>query len=1001
MASITPANGRAAFITAQDPHTYWELNSTNLGDAFGRDTSTNGAIGNAAVGAGDIATQESYDGMDVQSDPGTSSWMDTAIITDACALLYIPAGLAHGTVEGLFHNGGNTNAQGANLRGTTTGVEIICQHNNGNGNVDAVVAEIVDADLPGWFAVGWQFNSHGGAEGDMALWINGVAVASGTRVFTLDYGSGDVDFGNSSMNVATTGEILDGPTGNGNWGGATAIDGSGVLIANFTCDNPSMSGTAPSDTSAGAGNTFYTDYYDEHTAGGTDATITPATVAASASVPLPTVSDGSSPTPDFEYDFENGSDESNVLTTSPTPNFDVVNPSGNVKFDTAQSAHGSLSMRLDNETGVAEVRWYGLDTGTNRDVVGRLYVRFASVAPASSITIAQVRDTAGSVRPAGLALSTSGRIIGLDSNLAVITGTNIADHVIVADTWYRIEFGIEIGTTTGNGRFRYSIYALDSLTRINASSEFDSSTEDLGGDVDAYPERIYSGKLSSAAANGSIWMDDLAYGTGTVLYGPAGNPDATISASVVAAVAAVPLPTISAASNATVGATVVAASAAIPLPVVTGESNATVGASVVVASASIPLPTVTAQSNATVSASVVAAVTSIPLPTVDTASNATVAASVIAAVAALPAPSLSTGSTITPATVAAISAVPLPAVDTTTTATVAATVVAAVAAVPLPTITATSTASVIASVIAASASIPLPTITATSSATVAASVVAASASIPLPTVTSSATVTPGTVTAIAALPLPAVTATSSATISASVVAASAAIPLPAISAGGTATISASVIAAVASVPAPSLSTGSTITPATVAASAAVPLPTVTTAAGATATPAVIAASASVPTPTVTASTDATVTPGVIAATASVATPTVDAASNATVTPSVVAATTSVSSITFTSDATITATVIASTGAIGSITFTSDANVSPGVIAVLAAVVLPNVIAGEVDADTTIAAIFKEHGFTVTYHEPGHAATFKEPGVSVGYDERAHASVFQESTHTPT
>ena len=267
MASITPINGRVDFLAVQDPHTYWELNSTNLGNAFGRDTSTSGAIGNATVESNDISTSDGYEGLDNQRDPGASSWFDIYIVTDAAALLYIPAGIATGTVKGLWHNGGNTNAQGANLRGTATGVELVCQHNNANGSVDAVIAEIPDADLPGWFAVGWQFSSHGGVEGDMALWINGVAEASGTRVFTLDYGSGNVDFGNSSMNDLTADEVLDPSSyGGGNWAGASSINGSGILIANFTCDNPNGSGSGnPSDTAGGNGNSFYTDYATAHT----------------------------------------------------------------------------------------------------------------------------------------------------------------------------------------------------------------------------------------------------------------------------------------------------------------------------------------------------------------------------------------------------------------------------------------------------------------------------------------------------------------------------------------------------------------------------------------------------------------------------------------------------------------------------------------------------------------------------------------------------------------
>jgi len=263
MAAITPTNGRVAFITAQDPHTYWECNSTNLGTNYGRDTSGND--NNTNISSGDISTSDGYEGMNNQNDPPTSGWMDTAIITDACMLIYIPTGLTHSTNYGLFHNGGGTNAQGGALRATTTGVEIACTHNNAANVMDTVIHEIPDADLDGWFALGFQFISTGGDIGDMGLWVNGTLEASGTRVNLLDYGSGDPDFGNSGANPPDAADVIDPSSySGGDWGANTAITSSGILIANFTCDNPAMSGTIPADNSPGAGDDFYTDYYDEH-----------------------------------------------------------------------------------------------------------------------------------------------------------------------------------------------------------------------------------------------------------------------------------------------------------------------------------------------------------------------------------------------------------------------------------------------------------------------------------------------------------------------------------------------------------------------------------------------------------------------------------------------------------------------------------------------------------------------------------------------------------------
>ena len=260
MASITPKNGREDFITAQNPHTYWELNSTNLGTNFGRDDSGNDD--NTNVGSGDISTQESYEGMNSNNNPPASGWMDIYIITDAAMLLYIPAELTHSQVYGLFHNGGGTHAQAGFLRATETGVEICCTHNASGTPQDNVIHEIPDEDLPGWFVVSFQYCSEGGAQGDMGLWINGVKVRSGTRTAQLRYGSGNPQLGDSNADHPLAASCLDpSPYGGGNWGAEATINGSGILIANFTCDNPDKNNTSPD----GGGDDWHEDYYTYHT----------------------------------------------------------------------------------------------------------------------------------------------------------------------------------------------------------------------------------------------------------------------------------------------------------------------------------------------------------------------------------------------------------------------------------------------------------------------------------------------------------------------------------------------------------------------------------------------------------------------------------------------------------------------------------------------------------------------------------------------------------------
>lgn len=259
MASITPNNGRVAWLTTYSGvHTYWELNTTNTGTNYG-DDSLGGD--NTAVAAGDISTQESYEGMNNQNDPPASDALDIYIVTDAGCLLYLPEGLTHGNVYGVFHNGGGTHAQSIQLRATATGIEVAVMHNESGTNQDSVIAEIPDADLPGWFCVSGQFASEGGTQGNMGVWVNGVKEASGARANQLAYGSGNPDFGNSGADSILAASVVDPASySGGNWGSPAAINSTGILIANFWADNPANDNTSP----AGLGDTAHSDYYTEH-----------------------------------------------------------------------------------------------------------------------------------------------------------------------------------------------------------------------------------------------------------------------------------------------------------------------------------------------------------------------------------------------------------------------------------------------------------------------------------------------------------------------------------------------------------------------------------------------------------------------------------------------------------------------------------------------------------------------------------------------------------------
>lgn len=307
--------------------------------------------------------------------------------------------------------------------------------------------------------------------------------------------------------------------------------------------------------------------------------------------------------------------------------------------------------------------------------------------------------------------------------------------------------------------------------------------------------------------------------------------DSTATPAAVTGSAAVPAPTVTAATD--VAPSTVPVTAAVPAPTVT--ASAAVAPASVAATTSVPAATVSTGASSTVSASAVTASTAVPAPTVT--ASATVAPAAVSRAASVPAPtvSTSTATTVTPAAVGAVAAVP--ALSAAVSLTVLPDVVTAAATAPAPAVQTGSTATVPAAVVALAAVVPAPTLTA--SATVAPAAVSRAAAVPAPTVLSGTFAAPAVVAATAAAPAP--TIRTGVTVAAGTVPATAAVPAPGITAGSTVTVAASPVATAAAVPAPQASGATAPAPATVTARAAVPLVTIggaTTAVPASSLPAV-------------------------------------------------------------------------------------------------------------------------------------------------------------------
>ena len=153
---------------------------------------------------------------------------------------------------------------------------------------------------------------------------------------------------------------------------------------------------------------------------------------------------------------------------------------------------------------------------------------------------------------------------------------------------------------------------------------------------------------------------------------------ASVSPSAIAAMATIPTPAVSAPASANVTPSVVAASATIPAPGASGSS--TVTASVVALSASLPAPTITV--SVSIQPSAVSASTTIPGPSITAPSSASITPSVLAASVTIATPTVGVSAVINPSAVQATASIPNPAL--TTGSTVAPAVVASTANIPTP-----------------------------------------------------------------------------------------------------------------------------------------------------------------------------------------------------------------------------------------------------------------------------------------------------------------------------
>lgn len=709
---------------------------------------------------------------------------------------------------------------------------------------------------------------------------------------------------------------------------------------------------------------------------GTNATATPSVVAATASIPAPTVSAQANAT----------ATPSVVAAAASIPEPGVSTGTAAVLRAVSEAGDRAATVTGDKPAGTATgdllMAVHGCDTGTLDDMTtptgGATWTLLGSYQSGDGDQH-QVKawwKIAGGSEPASWDFAQASGADGVviiaaienpSADTPVIAGTATDSSASIATPGVTPISATDLELRFATGVPANAARAWTAPGELTEQADVQSTTYTTG--------TLATRTLSSSSATGTLAFTasgtlEFAHGfTIAVAGGSASDPDATATPGVVSAPAAVPAPTLS--TGSTASSAVVAATGTVPAP--TLSTSATASPTVVAATTVVPAPDLSTGSAA--SPATVQAAASVPAPTLSTSSATTPAT--VAAVAAVPTPTVTAVTAASPTTVTATATIPAPSVSTSSTAapdvaeatatvptpgasagaTASPGVASATSTIPAPALSAGATASP--AVAAAVAAVPAPTISAGS--TTQPATVQASASIPEPTVTTGQAIQPDTVTATASIPALAVATDQ--TVTPAAVTAVTTIPAPAVQTGSASTATPDTVQAAASIPSPAIAAGSTAAPPVVAASSTVDAPTVS--AGATASPGVVETSTTIP--GTSTATGATATPSAVQAAATVPAPTVEADSGATPTPTVVATAASVPSPTVSTGSTAAPTLVLATAAVPTPTTTVLVAATPAAVQAFATV--PAALISTTARPPTVAAVASIPAPTTSTGEP--------------------------------
>lgn len=645
------------------------------------------------------------------------------------------------------------------------------------------------------------------------------------------------------------------------WGPPADLSGNGnngTLIGTSVVDHAPTAPYAPAPIEAP----------QVATAAPVDATVSPATIAITASVPATSVSTGATaspsvvpvatslpaPTPSAGSTVSPSTISATVAIPATSTAFDPANVPGyfgHYQADTLTEADGAALATWPDATPAA--RNLTQATAANRPVVranalnGKKVVEFTpqqfldsatftANAQPNTVFIVAKPDVLPSVLAKSL-IAYDGTGASSSSRWAIYaeqatnewraySGSVLDSNVVItAGQWYII--GVVFEGTTSDIRVNSTASASGNVgthspvdIRVGAHHDELLGWDGMIAEVLVYDQRVSSGNIASIE---KYLRDKWGLGANaTVTPGvipavaslPAAAPSAgsTIQPGVVATTAAVPGAGVSA------GASPSAVPVVVTLPAVDLSAGATASPGAIAVVAALPQATVAAAGNATVEPGVITSVVALPAASLST--GASVSPEVITALTSLPAAAPSAGSTATPGVIPLVVALPGATVAAAGNITVSPNVVAAVSALPAASARAGST--VAPGVVSLVVALPAASVTAATNATASPATIAALASLPAAEVLRTATPTPATIAALLSIPRPGVNT------GAGPGAVLASVTMPQVQARGDAVREPATVLVPVSMPAASLSTGSAVSPATIVLVVAFPAPTILT-----------------------------------------------------------------------------------------------------------------------------------------------------------------------------